>query len=128
MTPLELQNLLEELEASRASRRRAWENLQEFRWVLKDSVGIELPPPAKKTIDCEGRLVKDAVKKALRDRQDALTELVDTIQKYRKISAQKPLTLQGAEYAQAVKELDEAVDRGEGLLLGSWRASPGILG
>jgi hypothetical protein len=116
MTPQGLQNLLEELDASRASRRRAWENLQEIRWVLKESVGIELPPPAKKTIDCEGRLVKDAVKKALRDRQNALAELVDTIGKYRRIAAQKTLTLQGGEYAQAVKELDEAVDRAEGLL------------
>jgi len=57
---------------------------------------IELPPPAKKTIDCKGRLIKAAVKKkALRDRQDDLAELFDAIQKYRKIVAQKPLTLQG---------------------------------
>jgi len=67
MTPQELQDLLDELEASRASRRRAWENLQEIRWVVKDTVGIELPPPARKTIDLEGRIVKDGVKKALRD-------------------------------------------------------------
>jgi hypothetical protein len=76
MTPQELQNLLDELEASRASRRRAWENLQEIRWVVKDTVGIELPPPARKTIDLEGRIVKDGVRKALQDRQLALTELV----------------------------------------------------
>jgi hypothetical protein len=31
MTPQELQKMLDELEASRASRRRAWENLQETR-------------------------------------------------------------------------------------------------
>jgi hypothetical protein len=37
MTPQEFQKLLEELEASRASRRRARENLQEIRWVLKHS-------------------------------------------------------------------------------------------
>jgi hypothetical protein len=59
MTPQELQNLLDELEASCASRRRAWENLQELRWVVKDATGVELPPPARKTIDLEGRLVKD---------------------------------------------------------------------
>jgi hypothetical protein len=39
IVPQELQNLLDELEASRASRKRAWENLQEIRWVLKDSAG-----------------------------------------------------------------------------------------
>src|ERR1700693_2515143 len=76
MTPQELQDLLDELEASRASRKRAWENLQEIGWVLKDSAGIELEPPARKTIDLEGRIVKDGVRKTLRDQQLALAELV----------------------------------------------------
>jgi hypothetical protein len=61
--------MLEELEASRTSRKRAWENLQEIRWVVKDTTGIELTPPARKTIDLDGRIVKDGVRKALRDRQ-----------------------------------------------------------
>ena len=73
-------------EASRASRKRAWENLQEIRWVLRDITGIELPPPARKTIDLEGRLVKDGVRTVLRDRQDALSELVEAIRKYRKLA------------------------------------------
>jgi hypothetical protein len=77
MTPQDLQKLLDEREASRASRKRAWENLEEIRWVLKDIAGMELPPPAKKTIDLEGRLVKDGVKSALRVRQTALSELVE---------------------------------------------------
>jgi hypothetical protein len=37
MTPQELLKLLDELEASRRSRRRGWENLQEIRWVSKDT-------------------------------------------------------------------------------------------
>ena len=61
----ELQDLLDELAASRASRKRAWENLAAIRWVIEDTVGIELPPLARKTIDLEGRIVKDGVKKAL---------------------------------------------------------------
>jgi hypothetical protein len=94
MSPQELQNLLDELEASRASRRRAWENLQEIRWVVKDTTGIEFSPPARKTIDLEGRIVKDGVRKALRDRQVALTDLVHAIREYRTIAESKPLTLQ----------------------------------
>src|SRR5580704_12683987 len=111
MTPQELQNLLDELEASRASRRRAWENLQEIRWVVKNEARMELPPPARKTIDLEGRIVKDGVKKALRDRQLALAELVHAIQHYRKVADSKPLTLQRSEYPQAVLELNKAIDR-----------------
>jgi hypothetical protein len=86
LTPQAVQDLLEELEASRASRKRAWENLQEIRWVLKDSTGIELPPPAKKTIDLEGRIVKDGVRKVVKDRQQALVDLVHAIREYRKLS------------------------------------------
>jgi hypothetical protein len=117
ISPEDLQKLLDEREASRASRKRAWENLQEIRWVLKDITGIDLPPPARKTIDLEGRLVKDGVRTVLRDRQEALSELIEAIRKYRKLSEKTPLTLQGADFAQAVEELNNAIDRAEGLML-----------
>jgi hypothetical protein len=60
----DFQKVLDELEASRRSRRRAWAN-------LLDS--------AAKTIDLEGRLVKDGLRSAIRDRQIALSELVDAM-------------------------------------------------
>ena len=116
ITPEELQKLLDERDASRASRKRAWENLQEIRWVLKDSAGMELPPPARKTIDLEGRLVKDGVRKAITDRKIVLSDLVHAIKEYRQLAEQKPLTLQGSEYADAVQELNKAIDRAEALL------------
>jgi hypothetical protein len=116
MMPQELQNLLDELEASRASRRRAWENLQEMRWVLKEICEIELPPPARKTIDLEGRVVKDGVKQALRDRQNALSELVDAVRLYRKLADSKPLTLQEDDHAKAVERLNTAIDRADELV------------
>jgi hypothetical protein len=116
MMPQELQNLLDELEASRASRRRAWENLQELRWVLKQICEVELPPRARKTIDREGRVVKDGIKKALRDRQDALGELVDAVRLYRKLADSKQLTLQGNDYAEAVERLNAAIDDADGLV------------
>jgi hypothetical protein len=116
MTPQELQKLLEELEASRSSRRRAWEKLQEIRWVLKDTAGMDLPPPARKTIDLEGRLVKDAVRKAITERKTVLADLVQAVRQYRKLADQKPLTLQGSDYAHAVLELNKALDRADTLL------------
>jgi hypothetical protein len=107
--------MLDELEASRASRKRAWENLQELRWVLKDVAGIELPPPARKTIDLEGWLVKDGVHKAVLNRQIALSDLVHAIREYRLLADNTPLMLQGADYAHAIQELNEAIDRAESL-------------
>jgi hypothetical protein len=116
ITPEALQALLDELEASRASRKRAWENLQELRWVLKDAAGVELPPPARKTIDLEGRLVKDGIRKTLTQGRDALDRLVRAVRQYRALAEKQPLTLQGAEYAHAVNELKAALERAEDLL------------
>jgi hypothetical protein len=56
----------------------------------------------EKTIDLEGRLIKDGVRKAIGDRQNALHELV---------------TLQGSDYAHAVLKLNKAIDHAEALLL-----------
>jgi soluble cytochrome b562 len=117
LTPKAIQDLLDEVEASRASRKRAWENLQEIRWVLKDTVGMDLPPSARKTIDLEGRVVKDGVRKTLKDRQTALSDLVQAIREYRKLAEKQPLTLQGSEYAHAVQELNKAIDQADELLL-----------
>jgi hypothetical protein len=113
LNPEQLQKMLDELEASRASRKRAWEDLQELRWVLKDVAGIELPPPARKTIDLEGRLVKDGVRKAVAERQNALTDLVHAVREYRRLADSTPLTFQGVDYAHAVQELNKAIDRAE---------------
>ena len=110
-----LQDLLDELEASRASRKRAWEILQEIRWVLKDVAGVEAPAPGKKTIDLEGRVVKDAVRKTLQEQQKAITDLLNAIREYRKW-AEQPLTLRDSEYAHAVQSLNKAIDLADRLL------------
>ena len=77
---------------------------------------MELPKAARKKIDLEGRLVKDGVRKAIMDRKTALTDLVHAIRQYRKLAEQKPLTLQGSDYAHAVLELNKAIDRADTLL------------
>jgi hypothetical protein len=115
ITPQAIRKLLDDLEASRASRKRAWENLQEIRWILKDAIGIDLPPAARRTIDLEGRVVKEGVRKIVKVRQLALNELVQAIREFRKFTDQ-PLTLCGSDYAHAIQELNKAVDRANDLL------------
>lgn len=60
--------------------------------MLKDIAGIELPPPARKAIDIEGRTVKDGLRKTVKDYQTALDGLVKAIREFRKFTDQ-PLTL-----------------------------------
>ncbi len=105
LDPQELQGLLDELSASRASRKNAGENLQQLRRILKDVAGLDLPPPAVKNIALEGRLVRDGIRKALISRQTALKDLMKAIQQYR----------QSADH-QAVHALNKALERAELLL------------
>ena len=53
-TPKAIQDLLDELEASKQSRLRAWSVLQRLRMVLSEMGSVAIPPPAKKTFDAEG--------------------------------------------------------------------------
>jgi len=105
LDPQELQRLLDELSASRASRKNAWENLQQLRRILKDVVGMDLPPAPVKNIALEGRVVLDGVRKALINRQTVLKDLVKAIQLYR----------QSPDH-QAVHALNKALERAELLL------------
>ena len=66
--------------------------------MLKDAAGVELPPPARKTIDLEGRIVKDGVRKTVAERQAALNDLVKAFREFRKFT-DEPLTLRGGDYA-----------------------------
>jgi hypothetical protein len=86
---------------------------RKFVGVIKGTAGVELPFPERKTIDLEGRIVKDGVRKAVRDRQLALTDLVHAIKEYRKLAESTPLTLQGSPFAQAVLALNKAIERAE---------------
>ena len=56
-------------------------------------------PPVDKTIDLEGRLIKDGLRKAILDRQNALHELLNAIQ--------------GTDYAHAVLESNKTIDQAE---------------
>ena len=67
------------------------------------ATGVEVLPPSRKTLDLEGRIVKDRVRKTVTERQAALNDLVQAIREFRKFTDQ-PLTLRGGQYARAGAE------------------------
>jgi hypothetical protein len=77
ITPAAIQQLLDELEASKRSRQRAWEVLQELRGVLSSLGNIKIEAPAKRTFDAEGAILKQVLSDCLRDRHTALAQLAD---------------------------------------------------
>ncbi len=85
--------------------------------MIKDITGIELPPaPGRRSIS-KADLLRTACVQFSRDCQDALSELIEATRKYRKLAEKTPLTLQGSDFAQAVEELNKAIDRADGLML-----------
>jgi hypothetical protein len=105
LDPSELQDLLDELKASRISRQTAWKILQELREILRDD-GANLASPGVKDIGVEGRLVRDGVRKALAHRRKVIENLVKAIGEYRK---------SGGDH-QAIHALNKALERAELLL------------
>jgi hypothetical protein len=105
LDPKELQDLLDELKASRISRKTAWDILQELRSILNEH-GVILAPPAVKNIGVEGRLLRDGVRKALANRRTVIEDLIKAIGEYRKSGGGH----------QSVHALNNALERAELLL------------
>jgi len=64
LNPQELQNMLDELEDQSIAQASLGKPAR-VAMGSQDTAGVELPPPARKTIDLEGRIVKDGVRKAI---------------------------------------------------------------
>src|SRR6266404_4356152 len=72
LAPKAIQDLLDELEASRQARRRAWDVLQDLRAVLTNLGNVKIEVPSRKTFEAEGAILKRALSDCLRDQRAAL--------------------------------------------------------
>jgi hypothetical protein len=69
ITPKAIRDLLDELEASKQSRLRAWNVSQRLRSVLSENGSVASPSPAQKTFDADGEALKHALRKSFRIRR-----------------------------------------------------------
>jgi uncharacterized protein YukE len=113
ITPKAIQDLLDELEASRQARRRAWDVLQDFRAVLTNLGNVTIEVPSRKTFEAEGAILKQALSDCLRDQRAALAQLADAARQVDK-AAFGPT----AAFGPAHQTLLKALDRAEVLLQG----------
>jgi hypothetical protein len=113
ITPKAIQDLLDELEASKQSRLRAWNVLQRLRLVLSESGNIAIPPPAQKTFDAEGEILERALTKSLRSRNDAIKSLCSSVHRFRDATIKEECK---SDYPHAVEALDRALDRVQELI------------
>jgi hypothetical protein len=83
ITPKAIQDLLDELEASKQSRLRAWNVLQRLRSLLSELGNIPIPPPVQKTFDAEGEALEHALTKSFRIRNEAIKSLCSSVRRFR---------------------------------------------
>ncbi len=83
ITPKAIQDLLDELEASKQSRLRAWNVLQRLRLVLSETGNVAIPPTAQKTFDAEGEALERALTKSLRPPNEAIKSLCSSVRRFR---------------------------------------------
>jgi hypothetical protein len=113
ITPKAIQDLLDELEASKQSRLRAWNVLQRLRSHLSDLGNVTIPPPAQKTFDAEGEVLEHALTKTLHLRNEAIKSLCSSVRRFRDATIKEDCK---SDYPHALQALWKALDRAEDLI------------
>src|ERR1700684_3994498 len=113
ITPKAIQDLLDELEASKQSRLRAWNVLQKLRSVLSEAGNVAIPPPAQKTFDAEGEVLEHALTKSFRIRNEAIKSLCSSVRRFRDACIKEEYK---ANYPHALQALWKALDWAEDLI------------
>ena len=105
-TPKAIQDLLEELEASKQSRLRAWSVLQRLRVVLSELGNVAIPAPKQKTFDAEGEILEHSLMKCFRARNDAIKSLCSSVRRFRDATIKESK----GDYPQALQAMLKALD------------------
>jgi hypothetical protein len=113
ITPKAIQDLLDELVASKQSRLRAWKVLQRLRLVLSQAGNITIPPPARRTFDVEGETLEHALTKSFRIRNEAIRSLCSSVRRFRDAIIKEESK---SDYPHALQALWKALDRAEDLI------------
>jgi hypothetical protein len=113
LTPKAIQDLLDELEASKQSRLRAWNVLQRLLVVLSEAGNVAIPPPAQKTFDVEGEILEHALTKTLNLRNEAMKSLCSSVRRFRDATIKEECR---SDYPHALQALWKALDRAEDLI------------
>jgi hypothetical protein len=111
--PKTIQDRLDELEASKQSRLRAWNVLQRLRLVLSEAGNVTIPPPAQKTFDAEGEALEQALTKSLHLRNEAIKSLCSSVRRFRDAAIKQECK---SDYPHALQALWKALDRAENLI------------
>jgi hypothetical protein len=109
ITPKAIQDLLDELEASKQSRLRAWDVLQKLRLVLSEAGNVAI----QKAFDEEGEALAHALTKSFRMRDEAIKSLCSSVCRFRDAIIKDGCK---SDYPHALQALWKALDRAEDMI------------
>jgi hypothetical protein len=107
------EDLLDELQASKQSRLRAWNVLQRLRLVLSEARNVQIPAPSQKTFDAEGEILEHALSKSRRIRNEAIKSLCSSVRRFRDATIKEECK---SDYPHALQALWKALDWAEDLI------------
>jgi hypothetical protein len=113
ITPKAIQDLLDELEASKQSRLRAWNALQRLRSVLSEMGNVAIPAPTQKTFEAEGEILENVLTKSFRIRNEAIKSLCSSVRRFRDATIKEECK---RDYPHALQALWKALDQAEDLI------------
>jgi hypothetical protein len=96
VTPKAIQDLLDELEASKQSRLRAWNALRRLR-----------------SFEAEGEILENVLTKSFRIRNEAIKSLCSSVRRFRDATIKEECK---SDYPHALQALWKALDRAEDLI------------
>jgi hypothetical protein len=113
ITPKAIQDLLDELEASKQRPFACLERAAKTPHVLSEQGSVAIPPPAQKTFDEEGEALEHGLRKSFRIRNETIKSLCSSVRRFRDATIKEECK---GDYSHALQALGKALDRAEDLI------------
>jgi hypothetical protein len=111
-TPDPILRLLDELEANRQSRRRAWATLQRLRKFLEEH-GTRIGTPEDRTFETEGEVIESGFRRTLESRDAVVRNLVRAAYRFRDAAL---IAEKRDDFGGALQNLYRELERAENLI------------
>jgi hypothetical protein len=111
-TPDPILRLLQELEANRQSRRKAWATLQRLRKFLEEH-GTRIATPEDRSFETEGEAIESGFRRTLESRDEVVRRLVRAAYRFRDAAL---IAENKEDFGSALQNLYRELERAENLV------------
>jgi hypothetical protein len=108
----DLQKLLEELEANRQSRKKAWATLQRLRKLLEEH-GTRIATPADRSFETEGEVIESGFRRTLQARDTVMRNVIQAAYRFRDAAL---IADKKEDFGSALQNLYHALELAEGVV------------